>query len=66
MLKELVNNGGIQLQCGAKCFIVEMIVDGKKIVQKVNARTPINARKTIRATFGKNTPILSVKEAVSK
>lgn len=50
------------MQCGAKCFIVEMIVDGKKKTKKVNARSPVLARKTIRSTFGKNTSILTVKE----
>ena len=50
------------MQCGAKCFIVEMIIDGKKETKKVNARSPVLARKTIRAQFGKDIPILTVRE----
>lgn len=49
------------MQCGAKCFVVEMIVNGKKQTKKVNARSSILARKTIRATFSKNATILTVK-----
>ncbi len=49
------------MQCGAKCFVVEMIVNGKKLTKKVTARSSILARKTVRTTFGRDPLILTVK-----
>lgn len=48
------------MQCGAKCFLVELKVDGRIKTETVVARTPINARKTIRHTYGKEPRILKV------
>ncbi|MFD1778576.1 hypothetical protein ACFSFW_07840 [Fredinandcohnia salidurans] len=50
------------MRCGAKCFLVEIEVDGKTQVQSVNARTPAEARKNIRKVLGTETQILAVKE----
>jgi len=46
--------------CGSKCFLVEMEWKGEKQIKPVTARTPIDARKTIRKEYGKETPIFSV------
>ena len=48
------------MKCGAKCFLVEMEVNGRVEVRPVNAKSPIEARKTIRLEFGKETKVLSV------
>jgi hypothetical protein len=50
------------MRCGAKCFIVELEVYGEKQVQPIMARTPVDARKTIRLEYGANAKILSVRE----
>ncbi|WP_453993801.1 hypothetical protein [Bacillus nitroreducens] len=50
------------MRCGAKCFLVEMEVDGKTVVKSINARTPAEARKNIRNEIGAETKILTVKE----
>lgn len=50
------------MKCGAKCFVVEMELDGTKKTKQVHARTPISARKVIRAAYGRDANILSVKE----
>lgn len=49
------------MRCGAKCFIVEMEVDGEKKTLPVNARTPAGARKVIRGAYGKDAEIFSVR-----
>lgn len=54
------------MRCGAKCFLVEIEVEGKAHVESVNARTPAEARKTIRKEFGAETQILAVKEDKKK
>jgi hypothetical protein len=54
--------GWVLMRCGAKCFLVEVEVDGKTQVQSVNARTPAEARKNIRKELGTETQILAVKE----
>lgn len=48
------------MRCGAKCFLVEMEVNGRVEVKPVNARSPMEARKTIRLEYGKETKVLSV------
>ena len=48
------------MKCGAKCFLVEMEVNGVVEVIPVKARTPIEARKTIRLEYGKETKVLTV------
>lgn len=47
------------MQCGSKCFVVEVEVNQKKITKKVNARTPIAARKIIRGQYGADAVIIS-------
>nr|WP_198044781.1 hypothetical protein [Lysinibacillus timonensis] len=54
------------MRCGSKCFLVEMEVDGKKVVKSVTARTPVQARKTIRLEYGEGPEILSVIEESKK
>jgi hypothetical protein len=54
------------MRCGAKCFIVEMEIKGEKQIQSVTARTPVEARKTIRGEYGTETSILSVTEEKKK
>ncbi|MBS4207088.1 hypothetical protein [Bacillus sp. FJAT-50079] len=50
------------MMCGSKCFLVEIERNGEKQINKVNARTPVNARKVIRGKFGADAEIISVKE----
>ncbi|MFV8830375.1 hypothetical protein [Alkalihalobacterium sp. APHAB7] len=50
------------MRCGAKCFLVEIELKGEKQMKSVTARTPVDARKTIRSEYGKETVILSVTE----
>ncbi len=58
--------GGLIMRCGAKCFLVEIEVDGKVQVKSVNARTSAEARKQIRKQLGQDTEILTVKEEKKK
>lgn len=53
------------LRCGAKCFQVEMELDGKREVKSVDARTPAKARKAIRKVYGEHTPVISVRQRKS-
>lgn len=57
------SEGGAVLRCGAKCFLVEIEVKGDKEIKSVNARTPVEARKTIRNEYGRDVEIISVIEA---
>lgn len=50
------------MRCGTKRFIAEIEIDGKKQTKPIIARTPAEARKNIRKTYGKNTTIYSVIE----
>lgn len=50
------------MRCGAKCFQVQMDIDGKEEIKSTNARTPAEARKFIRAQLGEKVRILSVRE----
>lgn len=50
------------MRCGAKCFHVEIEIDEEKVIKPVNARTPAEARKTVRRKYGAEAPILSVRE----
>jgi hypothetical protein len=54
------------MRCGSKCFIIEIEVQGEKQTKSVTARTPIDARKTIRRAYGTETHILSVIEDKKK
>jgi len=50
----------MQVQCGAKCFLVEIELAGEIKTESVIARTPITARKTVRNEYGKTVKIISV------
>lgn len=50
------------MRCGEKCFLVEIETDGELLTKTVNARTPAEARKTIRKEHGVRTPVLSVRK----
>lgn len=50
------------MRCGSKCFLVELEVDGEVQRKSVNARTQVDARKTIRVEYGIGAQIISVKE----
>ena len=52
----------IPMRCGAKCFIVELEVKGRKEVKRVTARTPADARKAVRLEYGAEAAILTVKK----
>lgn len=47
------------MMCGSRCYLVEVEVDGFKKRKRVNARTPVNARKFIRKRYGKDAIIHS-------
>ena len=48
------------MQCGAKCFLVEVEIAGDVKTESVIARSPITARKTIRNEYGKSAKVISV------
>ncbi|MGG0668903.1 hypothetical protein [Sporosarcina koreensis] len=48
--------------CGSKCFVVKMELNGTKQVKQVTARNSVGARKLIRAQYGTDVEVLSVKE----
>lgn len=50
------------MQCGSKCFRIEVEVNGEKKIETVRARTSVNARKVIRGKYGKEATILSAIE----
>ncbi|WP_332632647.1 hypothetical protein [Halalkalibacter flavus] len=50
------------MRCGSKSFLVEMEVKGEKQTKSVTARTPVDARKTIREEYGAEAQIISVVE----
>jgi len=50
------------MKCGAKCFLVEIEMNGAIEVKPVTARTSVAARKVIRRTYGDEIDILSVRE----
>lgn len=54
------------MRCGSKCFLVEVEINGEKQLKTVNARTPVDVRKTIRNEYGKGVIIVSVKEEKKK
>lgn len=47
------------MQCGAKCFVVEIEKEGKTTQHAIDARSPASARKAIRRKYGKEIRILS-------
>lgn len=50
------------MQCGAKCFIVEVELAGEKKSFPVTARTSVQARKAVRIQYEDAVKIVSVKE----
>ena len=50
------------MRCGTKRFIAEIELKGKKEKKPIIARTPAEARKSIRKTYGQDTYIYSVIE----
>ena len=50
------------MQCGAKCFLVEVEHNGEKKRIPVKAKSAVNARKTIRLQYEEAVKIISVKE----
>lgn len=50
------------MRCGEKCFLVHIDMDGEEQTQFINARSPAEARKTLRKRYGKALEILSVRE----
>ncbi|PYF08318.1 hypothetical protein [Ureibacillus chungkukjangi] len=50
------------MRCGSKCFLVEYEVNGEKQTKSIIARSPVEARKTIRYKYGSEPQILSVRE----
>lgn len=52
----------MHVQCGAKTFIVDMIVNGETKRTSITARTQVATRKAIRNHYGESAQIISVKE----
>lgn len=50
------------MRCGTKRYIANIEINGEKHIKPIIARTPAEARKSIRKTYGKNTIIHSVIE----
>lgn len=50
------------MRCGTKRYIAEIELNGEKLKKPIIARTPAEARKSIRKTYGKDTVIYSVVE----
>jgi len=50
------------MRCGTKRFIATIDVHGKKVKKPIIARTPAEARKSVRKTYGEQTVIYSVIE----
>jgi flagellar biosynthesis GTPase FlhF len=49
-----------------KCFLVEIEGKGEKQIKLVTAKTPAEARKTIRIEYGAEYQIISVREDKKK
>ncbi|HZW67014.1 MAG TPA: hypothetical protein VFF20_00160 [Pseudogracilibacillus sp.] len=50
------------MRCGTKRYLASIELDGKKQSKTIIARTPAEARKSVRKTYGKNTHIYAVTE----
>lgn len=48
------------MRCGTKRFLATIELDGKKESKTIIARTPAEARKNIRKSYGENTYIHAV------
>lgn len=53
------------MKCGSKCFLVEVELNGEKQTKRINARTPVSARKVIRGQYGADAVIISAVEEKS-
>lgn len=49
------------MRCGAKRFLAEIKIDGEQFTKSIFARTPSEARKSIRKSYGANTVIISIR-----
>src|SRR5690625_5298271 len=49
-----------ELRCGTKRYIAEIEINGEKQTKPIIARTPAEARKSIRKTYGRDTDRKSV------
>ena len=58
----MISKGGILMKCGSKCFLVEVELNGEKQTKRINARTPVSARKVIRGQYGADALIISAVE----
>lgn len=50
------------MRCGTKRYKVVIRLDGQKQTKPIIARTPAEARKSVRKTYGENVHIYSVTE----
>ena len=50
------------MQCGAKCFIVQVERDGKVESMPVTARSSVQARKKVRLQYEDVVKVLTVRE----
>ncbi|MBM7602975.1 hypothetical protein JOC75_000945 [Metabacillus crassostreae] len=50
------------MRCGSKCFYVELELNEEKMIKSITARTPAEARKTIRLEYGAEATILFIQE----
>ncbi|WP_010096357.1 hypothetical protein [Ornithinibacillus scapharcae] len=50
------------MKCGAKRYIVEAERNNEKQINSIIARTPAEARKKFRSTYGDQASIISVSE----
>lgn len=50
------------MRCGTKRYTATIKIDGEKVTKPIIARTPAEARKSIRKTYGQDTYIYSVIE----
>ncbi len=49
------------MQCGAKCFTVQVEINGEIKTFPVTARSPIQARKAVRLQYEEAVKIISVR-----
>ena len=50
------------MRCGERCYYVTIEKEKSIEILPVNARTPAEARKTVRSEYGRDTTILTVKK----
>lgn len=64
--ESLMKLGEGYMRCGSKCFLVTIEMNGEKQIKPVTARSPVDARKTIRMEYGAEAQILSVTKEEKK